>query len=407
MYTLATQHWESRQQVNTSRVTWVHDAVMQYFHEGEMQRITEKEMRKLDHLGLKLSNDPDVVNRYTVSLTSRIKVLDVGSCYNPFSVYKDFDVTAVDLCPAHQSVKKCDFLSLEVFAQKTESNHLETCATRNSEVSLQSDKSETINKTSAILDTSQTTELRTSIPSATLQAAGNVESFLECTLEEKQKGKQSIIDTSESSFRVKTLHAITPKNKKDSAAVCDNARFLHVNDKILTEMNSRTETVTLEGIPEPDIVTCLESNSFDVVVFCLLLEYIPSPKQRLLCCQKAYHLLKPNGILCIITPDSKHQNANVHIYKLWKITLGYLGFSRTKYEKLTHFHGMVFRKGLCREAWELDATRQLSLMKKTNVKNKFVGIDYEKVKGEMYIPQDFQDLSESEEETPDDESQVK
>lgn len=44
-------------------MTWVHGAILQYFHEGEMQRITEKEMRKLDHLGLKVNDDLDIVNR--------------------------------------------------------------------------------------------------------------------------------------------------------------------------------------------------------------------------------------------------------------------------------------------------------------------------------------------------------
>lgn len=148
------------------------------------------------------------------------------------------------------------------------------------------------------------------------------------------------------------------------------------------------------------VIRCLRKESFDVVVFCLLLEYIPSPKQRFICCKKAYDLLRLNGLLCIVTPDSKHQNANVHLYKLWKITLGFLGFSRVKYEKLTHFHGMIFRKGLCKRAWELDADRELANIKNTNVKSRFEKISYDKIKCEMYIPQDFQELSDSDEELP-------
>lgn len=166
----------------------------------------------------------------------------------------------------------------------------------------------------------------------------------------------------------------------------------------LTSGSTFVEAESYENLSKVQTIAHLEEGFYDVVVFCLLLEYIPSPKQRHLCCQKAYNLLRLNGILCIITPDSKHQNANVHLYKLWKITLGYLGFSRTKYEKRTHFHGMVFRKGLCKEAWKLDADRELSVMKKTNVRNKYIGINYNKINGEIYIPQDFQDISESEEE---------
>eukprot|EP01031_Cornospumella_fuschlensis_P025373 gene25373-30639_t len=58
----------------------------------------------------------------------KIKVLDVGSCYNPLASPIDgdkgedgkdsadcaLDVTAVDLCPAHPSVLKCDFLAVGV-----------------------------------------------------------------------------------------------------------------------------------------------------------------------------------------------------------------------------------------------------------------------------------------------------
>lgn len=165
-----------------------------------------------------------------------------------------------------------------------------------------------------------------------------------------------------------------------------------VKEEECEEMNKKSD--------QSNSIRFLRKGFFDVVVFCLLLEYIPSPKQRFLCCEKAYNLLKPNGLLCIITPDSKHQNANVHLYKLWKITLGFLGFSRVKYEKLTHFHGMVFRKGLCKKAWELDADRELSNIRNTNVKSRFETISYDKIKFEMYIPQDFQELSDSDEEVP-------
>ncbi|CAL8113018.1 unnamed protein product [Orchesella dallaii] len=50
--------------------------------------------------------------------SSKLKLLDVGSCYNPFSKYGNvFDVTAVDLCPApgfEESIFRCDFLCLKV-----------------------------------------------------------------------------------------------------------------------------------------------------------------------------------------------------------------------------------------------------------------------------------------------------
>ena len=43
----------------------------------------------------------------------KIRLLDVGSCYNPIQYSPNapaFDCTAIDLHPAHPSVKKVDFL---------------------------------------------------------------------------------------------------------------------------------------------------------------------------------------------------------------------------------------------------------------------------------------------------------
>uniref|UniRef100_A0A8D8PVU1 S-adenosylmethionine sensor upstream of mTORC1 n=1 Tax=Cacopsylla melanoneura TaxID=428564 RepID=A0A8D8PVU1_9HEMI len=125
------------------------------------------------------------------------------------------------------------------------------------------------------------------------------------------------------------------------------------------------------GEPKRKHVPCIKSihcESFDVVVFSLLLEYIPCSKLRFQCCVKAYHILKHEGILIIITPDSKHQTSpNVQIMKKWKLTLQEIGFKRIKYEKLTHIHCMIFRKS--------------SLVPEIN--------DVLLSQGELAIPQDF------------------
>jgi SAM-dependent methyltransferase len=48
----------------------------------------------------------------------RLRLLDVGSCYNPFSKYENlFDILAIDLCPAQgfeDSVLKADFLQIVI-----------------------------------------------------------------------------------------------------------------------------------------------------------------------------------------------------------------------------------------------------------------------------------------------------
>lgn len=48
---------------------------------------------------------------------SKISVLDVGSCYNPFKEFEELDVLPVDLCPALESVYQCDFLTVPVGAK--------------------------------------------------------------------------------------------------------------------------------------------------------------------------------------------------------------------------------------------------------------------------------------------------
>ncbi|KAG7176654.1 S-adenosylmethionine sensor upstream of mTORC1-like isoform X2 [Homarus americanus] len=406
MHTLATQHWEPRQQVNTSRVTWVHNAIMQYFHGGDIQRTTDKEMRKLEHLGLKM-DESNIADRCKVLLTSRVKVLDVGSCYNPFLVYKEFDVMAVDLCPAHPSVKKCDFLSLEVVKKPIEDNPVKTDVHSHPKLLLQSDKHESTSKiTSVTTDTLQDTKLLVSdISNTSQQATGKVELTEPISSDKNSKeGATAAMPEATTNSKSTPMRILDGDTRLSTGMSREGRCSPEMSNTSMAEwsrsveVNENVEPKT-DQVPRDETVACLEGGSFDAVVFCLLLEYLPSPKHRFLCCQKAYNLLRHNGILCVITPDSKHQNANVHLYKLWKITLGYIGFSRTKYEKLTHFHGMVFRKGLYKEAWRLDAARELSLMKKTIVKNKFVGINYDKIDSEVYIPQDFQDVSDSEEET--------
>lgn len=120
-------------------------------------------------------------------------------------------------------------------------------------------------------------------------------------------------------------------------------------------------------------VISLKSKSFDVVVFSLLLEYLPSSKQRLKCCENAYELLKTEGLLIIITPDSKHVGANAKFMKSWRFVLAKLGFCRIKYEKLPHIHCMAFRKSF---------DKQITL----NWVNLYGKKEFEYG---IYIPQDF------------------
>lgn len=97
-----------------------------------------------------------------------------------------------------------------------------------------------------------------------------------------------------------------------------------------------------QSIPTP--VLSLPGRYFDIVVFSLLLSYLPSTSQRWTSCFKAHELLKVNGLLLVITPDSKHQNRNAPMMKRWKTAIESIGFTRWRYTKHDHDHCMAFRK---------------------------------------------------------------
>lgn len=156
----------------------------------------------------------------------RIRLLDVGSCYNPFLRWDHFLTVAIDISPATETVLKCDFLKLDVS------------------------------------------------PALELPAA-DVENHL-------------------------------------------------------------------TGLTSP--VGSLPACSFHAVIFSLLLEYMPSPAQRWMCCVKAYQLLQYSGLLVIVTPDSHSQHRNAPMIRSWKTALEALGFFRWRYVKLQHLHCMAFRK---------------------------------------------------------------
>lgn len=198
----------------------------------------------------------------------KLKLLDVGSCYNPFGNVEFFEVTAVDLAPSSEEVLQCDFLSMKI-------------------------------------------------------------------------GQENIYS--------------------------DN------KDEVLQ----------------------LEICSFDTVVFCLLLEYLPSPEQRYSCCEKAYNLLKNGGLLLIVTPDSKHVGANAKFMKSWRHVLANLGFMRIKYEKVPHAHCLVFRKCFYKEV----ATRWASMKKSSKDDELFQS------ENKIFIPQDFTTVIEEDKvaSVPDDE----
>jgi 25S rRNA (adenine2142-N1)-methyltransferase len=249
MKTLANEHWKetSNETSGNCRITWTVTFCNDYFKADKQNGILK--FREKDMLILKQMNDElEYSDAPLLDDRERLKLLDVGSCYNPFAKYNSFDVTAVDIAPAESSgVLQSDFLNVNLLAAE---------------------------------------------------------------------------------------NSISLNHSK------------------------------LKGIPK---------TYFDVVVFSLLLEYLPSPNQRHKCCANAYQVLKSEGLLIIITPDSKHQSANSRLMKNWRYILGRLGFARIKYEKLKHITCMAFRKSLNKVV----AERWSNLHKEAYMTE------------ELHIPQDF------------------
>ena len=159
----------------------------------------------------------------------------------------------------------------------------------------------------------------------------------------------------------------------DEVLYCD---FLNVSFKPNTHSeNKRTDISHFIHCIERDIKgNQLTAGIFDIVVFSLLLSYFPSPMQRLECCINAHKALQLYGLLVIVTPDSSHQNRHTEMMKSWKNALEQIGFKRFKYEKLEHLRCMAYQKSAAEH--ELDIKEKLSK--------------------HFYIPQDFQELEETE-----------
>lgn len=143
-------------------------------------------------------------------------------------------------------------------------------------------------------------------------------------------------------------------------------------------------------------VTTLPGQAFHCVTFCLLLSYLPSARQRWLCCVKAYQLLVPYGLFLITTPDSSHVGRHAQLMKAWKASIEEIGFKRWRYEKLEHLHCMAFCRlpgDRCRAKWHGKVLGEETESKKSksvtvNTTESASPGDESLVYGELPIPQD-------------------
>jgi len=230
MKNVAISKWDVKSS-GQDRIKWCIDICKEYFHGKGLLKQLQKDFRRFEYYMKDKSQffcGPTPFDRIEVAeepkievYQSEIKLLDVGSCYNPFKKVERFQTIAIDLHPATEDVYCADFLKL---------------------------------------------------------------------------------------------------------------KFVDEKEFQLPQVN------------EDQHLTNLPFHHFQVVVFSLLLTYIPCPHTRWRMCKRAHQLLKTNGLLLIITPDSNCVNKRAHLTQQWCQAIQQIGFQRIHYSKSPHLHHFAFRK---------------------------------------------------------------
>ena len=102
---LATGPWRERE--DGDRIAWCVATCDQYL-DHRLEQLLLKDLRRLDHamptlLHPSLLPSPSSVTSLVHRLRQEpLKLLDVGSCYNPFFSFPQFTVTAIDIAPASE-----------------------------------------------------------------------------------------------------------------------------------------------------------------------------------------------------------------------------------------------------------------------------------------------------------------
>ncbi|XP_066489669.1 S-adenosylmethionine sensor upstream of mTORC1 isoform X1 [Tiliqua scincoides] len=102
----------------------------EYFQNGGKRKALEKDEKRAGlanksiqttsvHLTSKTEDSSDSSNHSSImdellQPSGKIRLLDVGSCFNPFLKFEEFLTVGIDIVPAVESVYKCDFLNLQI-----------------------------------------------------------------------------------------------------------------------------------------------------------------------------------------------------------------------------------------------------------------------------------------------------
>ena len=127
MQKLATGPWAEQ---GSGRITWCVEVCDEYFSVGgALVKMIGKDLRRLGHdmptlvpIELLPNSDADIERTVHEAFGARkLRLLDVGSCYNPFSKFDKFEVMAIDIAPTRSTVLSCDFLSVNILESSTRS----------------------------------------------------------------------------------------------------------------------------------------------------------------------------------------------------------------------------------------------------------------------------------------------
>jgi len=177
----------------------------------------------------------------------KIRLLDVGSCYNPFSICPSaghLEVIALDLCPSHSSVYQCDFLKLRVISaehkedttDKIQSNEWKT--EKEKECSGMS-KTYLVEDKRTRVDATRSVDTKVYVCSKSEQKQNQIDGM--CDDEQKVENSENTLE-----------------NKDET----------HILPALTTTTN---HNLSLQQLP---------ANHFDVVTISLVLSYLPSEYMR-------------------------------------------------------------------------------------------------------------------------------
>jgi hypothetical protein len=85
----------------------------------------------------------------------------------------------------------------------------------------------------------------------------------------------------------------------------------------------------------------MSTHSFNVIIFSLVLDYLPTCRQRLSACRIAHELLTCFGLLLIVEPDSSLRGNR---QTRWRQALDSIGFALVSCVKVANLYCMAFRK---------------------------------------------------------------